>query len=139
MSRIVLHVTDAPQPYHCVISGDNGEPVWWTEQYADERDALHAIELLPGQTNYIALEAGARVAFLNGMRYDIEVDDRREPRGVPEDGEDAVPRDGGPPEYDGPDDPAGLGTPHNHLSREVEPEGRCPYCDYLVANRMASR
>lgn len=33
------------QPHHVQLRGANGEPVMWSEQYADERDAEHVLDI----------------------------------------------------------------------------------------------
>ena len=46
MTHIEIVHTDAEQPWHARLRADNGEPTWTTENYAEERRALDAVELL---------------------------------------------------------------------------------------------
>lgn len=44
--KIEIVQTDADQPWHARLVGDNGEKVWWTEQYARRADAIGAVTLV---------------------------------------------------------------------------------------------
>lgn len=41
--KIEIVTTEAEQPYHARLKGDNGEIVWTTENYARKFDAIHAV------------------------------------------------------------------------------------------------
>lgn len=41
--KIEIVTTQADQPYHARIKGDNGEIVWTTENYSRKFDAVHAV------------------------------------------------------------------------------------------------
>lgn len=45
MAHFEIVRTDALQPWHVRLVADNGEPVLVSENYADRRDALHAIDV----------------------------------------------------------------------------------------------
>lgn len=41
-----VEIVHTDSGYHGRLKGTNGEPLWWTENYDDPRDADHAIQLL---------------------------------------------------------------------------------------------
>lgn len=45
-ARFEIVHTDAAQPWHARFIAANGEPVWSTETYVDERDALGAVQVI---------------------------------------------------------------------------------------------
>lgn len=50
--KIEIVHTDADQPWHARLVGDNGEIVWTTENYTTSAHAYHAIELLGGMFGF---------------------------------------------------------------------------------------
>lgn len=50
--KIEIVHTDADQPWHARLVGDNGEIVWVTETYTTSAHAFHAIELLGEMFGY---------------------------------------------------------------------------------------
>lgn len=45
-TRFEIVQTDAEQPFHARFIAANGETVWTSENYADKRDAQHAIDMV---------------------------------------------------------------------------------------------
>jgi hypothetical protein len=72
--RVEVVRTDAEQPWHCrLVDPNNGEPVWWTETYADERDAVAAILWLPGFASSVRVMENGRLVELKGGSSELEV------------------------------------------------------------------
>jgi uncharacterized protein YegP (UPF0339 family) len=79
--------TDADQPYHVRLVAENGEKVWWTENYASRFDAIHALTLLGsmfGRDRWEFTKKGngtieySASAYRDGVTT-IEVDERTKP------------------------------------------------------------